>query len=128
MLCVPDADMTIELIFCCRSDVNKKRYDTVTFLIAQRPFYALGWVLEQCCSRLRPQLEEVSLHEPLPLQRIPEMADDEMYDRFAQLVEFAYTGACEVRAEHAAALWALACSFGFRALQVRHIGQTGRSS
>lgn len=26
---------------CCRQDVNKKRYDTVTFLIGNREFYAL---------------------------------------------------------------------------------------
>lgn len=25
----------------CRSDVNKKRYDTVTFLIGDKEFYAL---------------------------------------------------------------------------------------
>lgn len=31
----------MSVLMCCRTDVNKKRYDTVTFAIGGREFYAL---------------------------------------------------------------------------------------
>jgi hypothetical protein len=77
-----------------------------------------GWVLEQCCAGLADLLDDVSLSEPVDLPVPPGMQANEMYDRFAQLVEFAYTGQAEAPRAALAATWALACCFDFEALKV----------
>lgn len=76
-------------------------------------------MLEQCCTELRELLEEVSLSEPVDLPAMPCMTDDELYERFSQLVEFAYTGSADVAPEQCAAAWAVASRFGFHAFKVR---------
>eukprot|EP00892_Ulva_mutabilis_P000234 jgi/Ulvmu1/10210/UM060_0010.1 len=107
-----------------KSDVNKKRYDTVTFLIGDREFYALGWALEQCCPQLRSMLESVdSLSDPLTLLPVDGISDAQLYKCFALLVEYAYTGTTEVPSELCSSVWALAASLGFAALK-DHCQQT----
>ena len=72
----------------CRQDVNKKRYDTVTFLVGDREFYALGFVLESACPGMRNVLQKCDdLASPIELPTLPFMSDAELYECFALLVE-----------------------------------------
>lgn len=59
-----------------------------------------------------------SLSEPLSLPPVDGISASQLYDCFALLVEFAYTGTTEIAPELCPSVWALAASLGFRALKV----------
>ena len=100
--------------------MNKKRYDTVTFLVGGLEFYALGWVLEQSCPGLHDVLSECDdVNLPLRIPHVPFMDNTELYECFALLVEFAYMGTADVQEWKCAGAWALAASLGFRSFQAR---------
>lgn len=59
-----------------------------------------------------------SLSEPLTLPPVEGISNSQLYECFALLVEFAYTGTTEVTPELCPSVWALAASLGFSALKV----------
>lgn len=59
-----------------------------------------------------------SVSEPLSLPPIEGISAEQLYNCFALLVEFAYTGTTEVDPELCPSVWALAASLGFSALKV----------
>jgi hypothetical protein len=79
-----------------------------------------GWVLEQCCPRLRPLLEGMpSLSAPLELPPIAGMDGEALYNAFSRLVEYSYTGSTDLSGDACARVWVLAASFGYASLKVR---------
>lgn len=79
-----------------------------------------GWVLEQCCPRLRHMLEGMAtLSSPIELPPIAGLEAEELYTAFSRLVEFSYTGTTDLSGSAAGNVWVLAASFGYETLKVR---------
>eukprot|EP01025_Chloroclados_australasicus_P019058 TRINITY_DN2023_c0_g2_i1.p1 TRINITY_DN2023_c0_g2~~TRINITY_DN2023_c0_g2_i1.p1 ORF type:complete len:798 (-),score=93.03 TRINITY_DN2023_c0_g2_i1:679-2934(-) len=92
-----------------REEVNVKRYDTVTFWVGGREFYALGWVLEQQSPLIRDLLQSMKdVRDRIVIPRVSGLNDQQMYQLFQNAVEFAYTGQSIVHGEDILSLWALA--------------------
>eukprot|EP00192_Tetraselmis_astigmatica_P007339 CAMPEP_0117677992 /NCGR_PEP_ID=MMETSP0804-20121206/17040_1 /TAXON_ID=1074897 /ORGANISM="Tetraselmis astigmatica, Strain CCMP880" /LENGTH=744 /DNA_ID=CAMNT_0005487311 /DNA_START=46 /DNA_END=2280 /DNA_ORIENTATION=- len=102
-------------------DVNTKRYDSITFLVGGREFYALGWVLEQSSGRLRRLLKQQvaggDLKTPVAVPPIDGLTPDAAYQLFALAVEFAYTGYAAIDPADELSLWAMAASLEMEELQ-----------
>jgi hypothetical protein len=78
-----------------------------------------GWVLEQCCPRLRHMFEGMSsLSAPIELPPIAGLEDEDLYTAFSKLVEFSYTGSTDLSGAACGNVWALAASFGYVTLKV----------
>lgn len=60
-----------------------------------------------------------SLSEPLTLPPVDGISASQLYNCFALLVEFAYTGTIEIEPDLCPSVWALAASLGFSSLKVR---------
>lgn len=100
------------------ADVNARRYDSITFLVGGREFYALGWVLEQASARLKRLLTHMDdCKAPLPVPAVEGLSKERMYEMFSLAVEFAYTGWLEVAPTAALDLWALAACLEMDELQ-----------
>lgn len=101
------------------ADVNARRYDSVTFLVGGREFYALGWVLEQASARLARLLAHVddARAAPLGVPAVPGMPPGRQYEMFTLATEYAYTGWVDVAPSAALDLWALAACLEMDALQ-----------
>lgn len=64
-------------------------------------------------------LNDMRLSDPVTLPCLHGASDAVMYNAFAQLVEFAYTGSAEIAPALVAPVWALSSSVGFEKLKVR---------
>ena len=76
-------------------------------------------MLEQCCPGLAVLLKGMRLSDPVRLPCLYGASESVMYDAFAQLVEFAYTGSADIAPALVAPVWALSSSVGFAKLKVR---------
>jgi len=63
------------------------------------------------------QCDDVS--EPVRVPQVAGMSDEELYQAFTLLVEFAYTSSAEVHDEQCTGVWALAACLQFTSLQAR---------
>eukprot|EP01023_Acetabularia_acetabulum_P025979 TRINITY_DN24768_c0_g1_i1.p1 TRINITY_DN24768_c0_g1~~TRINITY_DN24768_c0_g1_i1.p1 ORF type:complete len:214 (+),score=34.18 TRINITY_DN24768_c0_g1_i1:323-964(+) len=94
-----------------KEEVNVKRYDTVTFLVGGKEFYALGWVLEQQSPLIQHLLKSMKdVRDKITIPRVSGIPDEKMYQLFSNAVEFAYTGQAVVSSQNLLSLWALAKS------------------
>jgi hypothetical protein len=88
-------------------DVNVQRRDSTVLRIGERPFYALGAILEKKSIVLAQALQEASLLDPVPLPLPAGVPAELHYELFHAAVEHCYTGT--VRAVADAALLPLWC-------------------
>ena len=118
-------------------DVNIKRYDSVTFLVGNREFYALGWVLEQASAKLRrlfKQADEAREHaasgnhaggdggsgpSTVRVPSVEGLSDDRMYELFTLAVEYSYTGYAAIAPDNALDMWSVAACLEMWELQTR---------
>uniref|UniRef100_A0A061RSN7 BTB domain-containing protein n=1 Tax=Tetraselmis sp. GSL018 TaxID=582737 RepID=A0A061RSN7_9CHLO len=100
-------------------DVNIKRYDSITFIVGGREFYALGWVLEQASARLKRLLAHTDdVKGAVPVPQVDGMPDGRMYELFTLAAEFAYTGYAAISPADALELWSVAACLEMDELQV----------
>jgi hypothetical protein len=91
------------------SDVNVKRRDSTVLLIAGRPFYVNGALLETKSAVLADALSSVETLDPIAIALPNEVPEEQQYDLFHAAVEYAYTGtvASDVSTESLLLLWCL---------------------
>jgi hypothetical protein len=93
----------------CASDVNVKRRDSTVLLIAGRPFYVNGALLETKSVVLADALSSVETLDPIAIALPNAVPDAQQYALFHAAVEHAYTGtvASDPAAESLLPLWCL---------------------
>ena len=91
------------------SDVNVQRRDSTVLLIAGRPFYVNGALLETKSAVLADALSGATTLDPVAVPLPNEVPEDQQYGLFHIAVEHAYTGkiASDVAAESLLQLWCL---------------------
>jgi hypothetical protein len=91
------------------SDVNVQRRDSTVLLIAGRPFYVVGLLIETKSAVLADALSGATTLDPIAIALSNEVPEDQQYDLFHAAVEHAYTGsvASDLAAESLLPLWCL---------------------
>jgi len=91
------------------SDVNVQRRDSTVLLIAGRPFYAIGALIETKSVVLADALSSAETLDPIAIALPNEVPEEQQYALFHAAVELAYTGtiASDVTAESLLPLWCL---------------------
>jgi hypothetical protein len=91
------------------SDVNVQRRDSTVLLIADRPFYVNGALIETNSAVLADALSSAATLDPVAVALPNEVPEEQQYDLFHAAVELAYTGtiASDVAAEALLPLWCL---------------------
>ena len=91
------------------SDVNVKRRDSTVLLIAGRPFYVIGALLETKSKVLADALSSVETLDPVVIALPNEVPEEQQHALFHAAVEHAYTGtvASDVTDESLLPLWCL---------------------
>ena len=92
------------------NDVNVKRRDSTVLLIAGRPFYVIGALIETKSAVLADALRDVETLDPIAVALPSEVPVEQQYDLFYAAVEHAYTGtiASPIASESLLPLWCLA--------------------
>lgn len=99
-------------------DVNTQRYDSTTFLVGGREFYALGWVMEQASGLLGRLIRQAGDPKaPVAVPTVEGLGDDRAYELFSLAVEYSYTGYAAISPDEALDLWAVAASLEMEELQ-----------
>ena len=91
------------------SDVNVQRRDSTVLLIAGRPFYVFGALLETKSAVLADALSSATTLDPVAIALPNEVPEEQQYALFHAAVELAYTGtiASDVTVESLLPLWCL---------------------
>ena len=91
------------------SDVNVPRRDSTVLLIAGRPFYVVGLLIEAKSAVLADALSNATTLDPVAIALPNEVPEEQQYALFHAAVEHAYTGtiASDVAAESLLPLWCL---------------------
>jgi hypothetical protein len=92
------------------SDVNVQRRDSTVLLIAGRPFYVFGALLETKSAVLADALSSATTLDPVAIPLPNEVPEEQQYALFHAAVELAYTGtmtSSEVATESLLPLWCL---------------------
>ena len=91
------------------SDVNVQRRDSTVLLIAGRPFYVFGALIETKSAVLADALSSATTLDPIAVALPNEVPEEQQYALFHAAVELAYTGtiASDVTAESLLPLWCL---------------------
>ena len=91
------------------SDVNVQRRDSTVLLIAGRPFYVNGALIETKSAVLADALSSAATLDPVAIALPNEVPEEQQYALFHAAVELAYTGtvASDVGAESLLLLWCI---------------------
>jgi len=91
------------------SDVNVQRRDSTVLLIAGRPFYVFGALIETKSAVLADALSSATTLDPVAIALPNEVPEEQQYGLFHIAVEHAYTGtiASDVSADSLLPLWCL---------------------
>ena len=91
------------------SDVNVQRRDSTVLLIAGRPFYVNGALIEAKSAVLADALSDATTLDPVTIALPNEVPEEQHYGLFHVAVEHAYTGtiASDLAAESLLPLWCL---------------------
>ena len=91
------------------SDVNVQRRDSTILLVAGRPFYVVGPLIEASSAVLADALSSAATLDPVTVALPNQVPEEQQYALFHAAVEHAYTGAVasDVAAESLLPLWCL---------------------
>jgi hypothetical protein len=89
-------------------DVNVQRRDSTVLLIAGRPFYVFGALIETKSAVLADALSSATTLDPVAVALSNEVPDEQQYALFHAAVEHTYTGTvADVAAESLLPLWCI---------------------
>ncbi|BDA50773.1 hypothetical protein COCOBI_16-4510 [Coccomyxa sp. Obi] len=96
-------------------------FETMTFHVGGREFYALAWVLAQSSRAIAQTLAQIpdTSTAAIFIPDVPGLAPSRMYEVFSLAAECAYTGSHDVALEDCLDLWALATSLQMPDIQRR---------
>jgi hypothetical protein len=100
---------TLNAATLCASDVNVQRRDSTVLLIAGRPFYVVGPLIETKSVVLADALSGTTTLDPVAIALPNEVPEEQQYALFHAAVEHTYTGtvASDLDAESLLPLWCL---------------------